>query len=95
MVIFDILASHHRMLLWHERAVESLLKETSDSHRTADLENNAAQPSNGPHHNAENGISQERSSATETAAALADHAGPRPKLDSNQFRDDLPLDRRY
>ena len=33
MVIFDVLASHHRMLLWHESSVENLLKETADLQR--------------------------------------------------------------
>ena len=30
MVVFDILASHHRMLQWHESALQSLLSESPE-----------------------------------------------------------------
>ena len=33
MVIFDILASHHRMLAWHERSIEAHLAEMASLQR--------------------------------------------------------------
>ena len=94
MVIFDILASHHRMLLWHESSVENLLKETADLQR-ARQQAEAAESSS---HGEQNGLEYAQEESNETAG----HA-ERPTVSSNDAETaaaeglqsaNLPLDRR-
>ena len=96
MVIFDILASHHRMLLWHESSVENLLKETADLQRASQqAEGQAAESSS---HANENGL-QDASELRQNSGNEADGAAlsgqetiAAPAADLH--RANLPLDRR-
>ena len=104
MVIFDILASHHRMLLWHESSVENLLKETADLQRARQQAESQAAESNSQ---AEQDGLEDAQELQEEAQELQEEADklidgpatPSKYLDTAPAEGlhgaNLPLDRRY
>lgn len=97
MVVFDILASHHRMLMWHESALESLLTESAEPKAATPQQDEAGQVSSSSH--AEN---QTEDQAGSDGGSTKDERPPSneekeaaTEPQREQAGDNMPLDRRY
>ncbi len=96
MVIFDILASHHRMLLWHESSVENLLKESADLQRAG--QQAAGEPAESSNQAEQNGLEEgsqhgnEIRDTSEAPASSREECGAAPAEELQKAN--LPLDRR-